>query len=84
MISRSLPAYTPDSRDAGGRAILPTLTLIGAAARVVARPIAGHALRRFVYSCRLDTSRVSTAVADLERCLDQAVAAVVLESAEWS
>ena len=61
-----------------------TLTLIGAAAVVVARPIAGHPLRRFVYSCRLDTSRVPSTVADLEQCLDQAVAAVVLRSAEWS
>jgi DNA-binding transcriptional LysR family regulator len=67
-----------------GVAILPTLTLIGAAADVVARPIAGHSLRRFVYSCRLDTSRVPTAVADLEQCLNQAVAAVVMGSAEWS
>ena len=67
-----------------GVAILPTLTLIGAATGVVARPIAGHSQRRFVYSCRLDTSRVPTAVADLEQCLDQAVAAVVLGSAEWS
>jgi DNA-binding transcriptional LysR family regulator len=39
-----------------GVAILPTLTLIGAATGVVSRPIAGHPLRRFVYSCRLDTS----------------------------
>ena len=67
-----------------GVAILPILTLIGVATGVVARPIADHSLKRFVYSCRLDTSRVPTAIADLEQCLDQAVAAVVLESEEWS
>ena len=61
-----------------GVAILPTLTLIGAAAGVVARPIAGQSLRRFVHSCRLGTSRVPTPVADLEQRLNQAVAAMVL------
>jgi hypothetical protein len=66
-----------------GVAILPALTLIGAATGVVARPIAGYAPKRFVYSCRLDTSRVPTAVVDLEQCLSGAVADVVLASAEW-
>jgi hypothetical protein len=73
-----------DTLAALGVAILPTLTLIGAAASVVARPIAGQSLSRFVYSCRLGTSRVPTAIAELEKCLDHAVAAVVLQSAEWS
>ena len=66
-----------------GVAILPALTLIGAARGVVARPIAGHAPKRFVYSCRLDASRVPTAVVDLEQSLRGAVADVVLASAEW-
>ena len=39
-----------------GVAILPILTLIGVATGVVARPIADHSLKRFVYSCRLETS----------------------------
>ena len=67
-----------------GVAIPPTPTLIGDSAGVVARPIADHSLRRLVYSCRLDTSQVPTAVADLEQCLDQAVATVVRGSAECS
>jgi hypothetical protein len=46
--------------------------------------LSGKRVPAVVYSCRLDTSRVPTAIAELEKCLDQAVAAVVLESAEWS
>jgi DNA-binding transcriptional LysR family regulator len=57
-----------------GVALLPTLALAEVSAAVTSRPLADSPLTRFVYSCRLDTRRVPTAVQRLETHLDHAAA----------
>ncbi|WP_211121492.1 LysR family transcriptional regulator [Streptomyces yatensis] len=52
-----------------GIALLPALALTGPVNGIVARPITEEPLVRFLYSCRVDTSRVPTIVARLETCL---------------
>lgn len=52
-----------------GIALLPALALTGPVNGIVARPITEEPLVRFLYSCRVDTSRVPTIVARLEACL---------------
>nr|WP_198151830.1 LysR substrate-binding domain-containing protein [Kibdelosporangium sp. MJ126-NF4] len=60
-----------------GIAPLPTLALAGVAEGVVAVPIVEEPLVRFLYTCRLDTTRAPSIVTRLEQCL----AAAAQESA---
>ncbi|MET7328360.1 LysR family transcriptional regulator [Nonomuraea sp. NPDC005650] len=60
-----------------GIAVLPALALTDPVAGVVARPIAGEPLVRFLYCCRIDTAGAPAIVTRLETCLS-AVAAGLL------
>jgi DNA-binding transcriptional LysR family regulator len=63
-----------------GVALLPTLALAEVSAAVTSRPLDDSPLTRFVYSCRLDTRRVPSAVQRLETHLDHAAANIAKPS----